>query len=311
MLVRLLTPSGRAGSGALTDAQGQFTLTAPAPGRYTIRGERVGYRAATVVIDLAAGETADVRLQAAVQAFVLPTLEVSAGRCTVRPGEGEAAYTLWEEARKALETTALLHEQRQVEYTVRTFGVELVPRSGRMRRRNAEPQRVVGNPFHTLSPAELAAGGYMREEGDSISLYGPDASALLSDEFLDTHCLYVDPERFDRQTLALAFEPVRQRSAADIRGTLHLDRRTGELREVDYEYTGLEAGGQRLLAGGTVEFRRTPTGAFVVSQWRIRSSRVVRTTDWSRRGEQTPVVEDLREAGGEVVHVVLQEQRNP
>jgi Carboxypeptidase regulatory-like domain len=312
MLVRLVLPTGRpAAGGALTDAQGRFTLAAPAPGRYTIRGERVGYRAATVVVDLASGETAEVRLQAAVQAFVLPTLEVSAARCTVRPGEGEAAYALWEEARKALATTALLHEQRQVEYTVRTYGSELMLRSGRMRRQNAEPSRVVGNPFHTLSPAELAAGGYVREEGDSISLYGPDASVLLSDEFLDTHCLYVDPERFDRQTVALAFQPVRERRPVDIQGTLHLDRRTGELREVEYEYTGLEAGGQRLLAGGTVEFRRTPTGAWVVSRWRIHSSRVVHTTDWSRRGVRNPVVEDLREAGGEVVRAVMLEPSGP
>lgn len=306
VLVTLRQPAGgQPIAGALTDAQGRFIVRAPAPGRYMVRAERVGYRAASAEVEAAEGQTAEVRLVTGVQAFVLPALEVSATRCTVRPGEDDAAYALWEEARKALATAALLQEQRQVEYTVRTYGSVISMSSGRTRRQNAEPRRVTGSPFHTLSPADLAAGGYVRQEGDSLSFYGPDAHVLLSDEFLDTHCLYADSERSDREGVALAFEPVRRREAVDIRGTLRLDRRTGELRAVEYEYAGLEAGGQRVPAGGAVEFRRLPSGAWIVSKWRIRSTRLVRGTDWSRRGEQTSAVAEIREAGGEVTDVVL------
>lgn len=314
MLVRLVTPTGRAAAGgALTDAQGRFTLAAPAPGRYTVRAERVGYRAAAIAVDLDVGQAAEVRLETAVQAFVLPPLEVSAMRCTVRPAADDPAYALWEEARKALETAAMLQDARRVEYTVQTYGRVLVMHTGRMRRESGEPRRVTGNPFHTLTPAELVEGGYAREDRDSLSLYGPDARALLSDEFLDTHCLYADPARSDRRTVVLAFEPVRHRRPADIRGsrpvdirgTLRLDRHTGELREVDYEYTGLVAEGQRVPAGGTVEFQRLPSGAWFVSRWSIRSTRVASGTDWSRGGRQTAAIAEIREAGGEVTDAVL------
>jgi hypothetical protein len=306
MLVRLVTPTGTAHGGALTDAQGRFTLTAPAPGRYTVRAERVGYATAVAPVDLAAGQVAEVRLATAVKAFVLPAVEVvAAGRCKVRPEDGDAAYAAWDEARKALEVAAVLQEQRRVEYTVRTFGSSLVLGTGRMRRQQGEPQRVTGSPFHTLSPAELASGGYVREEGDSLSFYGPDAAVLLSDEFLDTHCLYIDFDQSQGRMVALAFEPVRRRRVVDIRGTLLLDQATGELREVDYQYTmqGMEQ--ERSEAGGTVEFRTLPSGAWVVSEWRIRTTRADIRTDFSRRGDPTAAVGEIRAAGGQVTDVVL------
>ncbi|HST60227.1 MAG TPA: carboxypeptidase-like regulatory domain-containing protein [Longimicrobium sp.] len=312
MLVRLVTPGGAASGGALTDAQGRFTLTAPAPGAYTVRAERVGYSTAVAPVDVAAGQMAEVRLTTAVKAFVLPAVEVTAaGRCKVRPEDGDAAYTAWDEARKALEVAAVLQEQRRVEYTVRTFGSSMVLGTGRMRREESEPRRVTGNPFHTLAPAELASGGYVREEGDSLLYYGPDASVLLSDEFLDTHCLYIDFDQSQGRMVALAFEPVRRRRVVDIRGTLLLDKATGELREVDYQYTmqGMEQ--ERSRAGGTVEFRKMPSGAWVVSEWRIRTTRANFRTDYSRRGDPTAAVGEIRAAGGEVTDVVLLDQAQP
>jgi hypothetical protein len=313
MLVRLVTPTGSAApGGALTDAQGRFTLAAPAAGRYTVRAERVGYRAASEAIELSAGQTAEVRLTAAVQAFVLPAVQVvGASPCTVRPGEGEAAYMAWDEARKALEVAAVLQEQRRVEYTVRTYGSTLILGTGRWRRQNGEPRRVTGSPFHTLSPAELASGGYVREEGDSLSFYGPDARALLSDEFRDTHCLYIDWDHSGAQTVALAFEPVRKRRAVDIRGTLLLDRRTGELREVDYQYTAQGMDDERSPAGGTVEFRKLASGAWVVSEWRIRTTRAEYSTDFTRRGSPSAAVGEIRAAGGEVTDIVLLDEPQP
>lgn len=305
MLVKLVTPAGPAAGGALTDAQGRFTLAAPAPGRYTVRAERVGYGAGILGVDLDAGQTADVRLTATVRAFVLPALEVSAQRCSVRPSEDDPANMLWEEARKALETAALLQDERRVEYTVRTFSRVLTMRTGRSERRVADPRRVTGRPFHTLSPAELAEGGWVREEGDSLSFYGPDAHALLSDEFLDTHCLYVDPERSDAREVALAFQPVRQRRVADIRGALLLDRRTGELRQVEYEYTGLEVANGRVPARGLVGFQSLPSGVWIVSSWHINSTSVVRQRDWSRSGREVASIHEIRSSGGEVTDIVL------
>jgi hypothetical protein len=303
-LVVLVHPGGAANEGAMTDAQGRFTLVAAVPGRYTVRAERTGYRTAEVVVDLAAGETAEVRLATVVQVFVLPTVDVvGESRCTVRPGPGAAAYTLWDAARKALRTTAFLQDAERVRYTVRTYQSEIVLRTGFTRRRNDDPRRVTGRPFATLTPAQLAEGGYVRGERDSVAFYGPDAHVLLSDEFLDTHCLYVDAG--DRATVGLAFEPVQRRGIVDIRGVLRIDRRTGELRDVEYEYTDLPGAQRQSSAGGAVEFRGLASGAWVVTRWRIRTTNVARVTEFRQQENNSHVVTDIREAGGEVTDVEL------
>jgi hypothetical protein len=291
-IVVLVYPGGAANGGAMTDALGRFTLVAAVPGRYTVRAERTGYRTAEVVVDLSAGETVEVRLATAVQVFVLPTVDVvGESRCTVRPGRGLATYTLWDEARKALRSAAFLQESERLEYTVRTYRSQM--RTGRSDRQYDEPRRVAGSPFVTLAPAQLAAEGYVRTESDSVAFYGPDAQALLSDEFLDTHCLYVDPEAADAQTVGLAFEPVaRRRRIVDIRGVLRINRRTGGLRAVEYEYVGPLSSAWPSPGGGTVEFQRLENGVWVVSRWSIR-------------------ITDDREAGGEVAEFELVPEAEP
>lgn len=312
-IVVLVYPGGAADGGAMTDAEGRFTLVAALPGRYTVRAERTGYRTAEVVVDLGAGETVDVRLATAVQLFVLPTVDVVAERrCTIRPGQGMAAYALWDEARKALRSAAFLQEAERLEYTVRTYRSEIVMRTGRMNRQYDDPRRVTGRPFVTLAPAQLAAEGYVRTETDSVAFYGPDAQALLSNEFLDTHCLYVDDEAADAQTVALAFEPVeRRRRIVDIRGVLRIDRRTGGLRAVEYEYVAPLSSAWPSPGGGTVEFQRLENGAWMVSRWRIRTTNVAHGTDWRRSGRETQVITDYREAGGEVTEVELVPEAAP
>ncbi len=303
-LVVLIYPGGASNEGAMTDAQGRFTLIAALPGRYLVRAERTGYRTAELAIDLAAGETAEVRLTTALQVFVLPTVDVvGESQCTVRPGQGMLAYTLWDEARKALRATAFLQDAQRVRYTVRTYRNDVVLRNGLTPRRRDAPRRVTGRPFTTLTPAELAEGGYVRGEGDSLSFHGPDAHVLLSDEFLDTHCLYV--ARADRATVGLAFEPVQRRGIVDIRGVLRIDRRTGELRDVEYEYTDLPNPRGRSRGGGSVVFRRLANGAWVVTRWHIRTTNVARVTDWRGQENNSHAVTDIREAGGEVTDVEL------
>jgi len=302
-LVVLVDSGGVGSGGAVTDAQGRFTLAAAAAGRYNVRAERTGYRTAEAGVELAAGQTVEVRLTTGVRAFVLPTVDVvGQSRCTVRPGRGMAAYALWDEARKALASTAVLQDAERVRYTVRTYRRH-ISFGGRTRRRNDDPRRVTGRPFQTLAPAELASGGYVRTEADSAVFYGPDAHVLLSDEFLDTHCLYVDERQADRRTVALAFEPVRRDGIADIRGVLRLGRATGELQSVEYEYTEAPGATGSSRARGSVEFERLQNGAWVITRWHIRTTNFSRGTLWSDRGRQTERITDIYESGGEVTQV--------
>ena len=306
VLVALYPESGGpAADGALTAADGRFSLQAP-PGRYTLRAEGVGYRTASAAVELVDGRTAQVRLETAAKTFVLPVVEVTAQtRCVVRPGAGMQAYELWQQAAVALRATALAQERGLVRYTVRTWHTEGMRRG----RRRDPPRRVTGKPFQTLAPAEAARHGYRREEGDTLSFYGPDARVLLSDEFLDAHCLYVQLQGGRPGEIGVAFEPAGGGAGVDIRGTLWLDGLSGELRSVDYEYTGLEDGSRGTPSGGSVEFRRMESGAWVVSRWRIRTARILRGPGWTP--DRDEIIADLRESGGEVTDVELVPRTGP
>ena len=67
--------------------------------------------------------------------------------------------------------------------------------------------------------------------------WAPDAGVLLSDSFLDTHCLRI--RAGGSELVGLDFEPVPNRDVADIAGTLWLDPATAELQRVDFRYVNL------------------------------------------------------------------------
>jgi hypothetical protein len=301
-MVVSLHPSGggAALSGGLTNAEGRFVVRAPGPGRYMVRAERVGYRRVEVDVEVVDSEPAEVRLATGVEAFVLPPMQVTSdSRCVVRPGAGLQAYDLWEQAAVALRATALAQDRELVEYTVRTYTSEVA--GMRTRRRRDDPRRVTGNPFQTLSPGALAKRGYMAQDASSVSYFGPDAAVLLSDEFMDTHCLSVQRTGGERGHIGVAFEPVEGRNVVDIRGTLWLDARTGELRHVDYVYTELPGSPHGSSSGGRIEFQRQRSGAWVVRRWSIRTSQVQQ--ERARASGELQIAVDIREAGGEVTDV--------
>ena len=117
-----------------------------------------------------------------------------------------------------------------------------------------------------VEPAMSAAGT------DSLVYYAPDAEVLLSDAFLETHCLRaVAPPTGRAGQLGLAVEPVPRRGAkrADVRGTLWIDTASFELRDFEFEYTDLPPTVPEGRAGGRVGFGRLADGACSVEgTWR-------------------------------------------
>ena len=73
-----------------------------------------------------------------------------------------------------------------------------------------------------------------------------------------------------RGQLGLGFEPIPNRRVPDVTGTLWVERLTGELKALEFEYTGLPQGLARSDLGGRVEFLRLPNGAWIISYWHVR-----------------------------------------
>lgn len=273
--VMLVDASGRRVDFSLTGADGAFRLVAPAPGTFRIGYERIGYQGGeSRAFELGAGEVATHRLEAPVRPLTLPTIEaVTERRCAVRPAEGEAAWRVWEEVRKALEATAWTERRGALIHTVLTWERRLHPRSLEV---VEETTRVLekatrSSPWAAEDPELLVREGFVRRDGERFVYSGPDASTILSDAFLDTHCFRaVAPPDGMPGWIGLAFEPDGRSDVPDVRGVLWVDRESSELALLEFDYVGLPRPLRFDVAGGRVEFERLSSGEWIVERWRIR-----------------------------------------
>jgi hypothetical protein len=273
-LVSLIDGAGRAVATAQTRPDGGFTLTAPAPGTYRVRAERVG-RAATVsdALALAAGQTHPLELAARGEAVMLEGIVAAAGEraCSVRPDREARVAAVWEEARKALEGAEWSRKNEARLFTVRTFSRDLEPQTLTVRQERAQTARTrLPTPFRSVPAERLAEGGYVQRDGRDNLFFAPDAEVLLSDAFLDTHCFRLEADPRGQGRVGLAFEPVRGRRLPDVRGVLWIDAATAELRHVDYAYTEIGPRAENVEWGGRIDFARLPDGAWYVRRWAIR-----------------------------------------
>jgi hypothetical protein len=308
-LVLLLDAEGKRQAAGLTDASGSFFLSAPAAGRYTVKAERIGYASATSsVLDLRSGESRELRLLAPAEAVVLEGISVEGRkrRCTARPETARETALLWEEARKVLNSAAWAEEVSFYRYDLARFERDLDAQSLRVESERRKPPARVRRPFESIPVGTLSKDGFVRTTPEGTFYYAPDARVLLSDEFLDHHCYRI--EEGEEGLIGLAFEPVPGRRVPEIRGVLWLDRKTAELRYLEYSYLNLPVSVPTDKLGGRVEFQRLPSGTWIVERWAVRMPRItaVERTRMTAAGA-APVerrreerLAGIREVGGEI-----------
>ncbi len=264
--------------------------------------------AASRSLDLAAGQTVEERLAAPAAVFALEGLVVrrERKRCRALPEAGRQAAAVWDEVRKALDVTAWTERQRAFTFRLAQHERELDPASLAVRRETTGyAAGMASNPYRSLPAGELAERGYVATRGDTTLYFAPDAGVLVSDEFLDAHCFWLQPGgRGEPGLVGLAFEPARAAAGKGIRGVLWVDRGTGELRHLDFGYPATDLDGPTEHLGGRVEFEPLPGGAWVVRRWRIRMPRVGRrVVRYGGASSFRSVVQSIREEGGEILEI--------
>ena len=165
--------------------------------------------------------------------------------------------------------------------------------------------QVLASPFRSLDVENLLENGFVRPDGEGSIYYGPDADVLLSDAFLDTHCMSLaEGEDEAEGLLGLSFEPTENRGVPDISGVLWLDPVNAELQWLDYRYEFLDVPNSERL-GGRIRFHGLPNGTWIVREWYIRMPLLQATVDQRRFGQRRvrPRLVGLREEGGLVVRV--------
>lgn len=308
------TPDGERVAWGLTGGAGQFFLVLPGPGEYTVQAEQIGYsNSEPLFISVAEGDTLHHRMGITVQAISLAGLVVEGGReCEIRPSEGETVARVWDEARKALEATNQTSSRGLFRYVLRKFDrrVELDGESV-IREDATYDQQWVRKPFVSVSGDRLASLGFVQVDQTGSTFFAPDAEVLLSDHFLDTHCLALaDLEDSENGYVGLEFRPIDRGRLIDIRGILWLDATSSRLKRLDFTYDELPglgriSGRERNRLGGQVTFEGLPTGSWIVRDWVIRMP-VLGGGGQQGAGAQPPrraVLTGFAETGGSVTAV--------
>lgn len=302
VVVQLLDAAGTVVGRTMSDEHGRFRLVAVAPGVHRIRTLRIGYRPATSdPIRLERGRDASPTIALAAVPLELDAVTVSARQACRVYSDAGAAAELWDQARTAFTATRLSASERRVAVTITTYHRDLEPGSDAVLSQRVDAQSgFTHRPWVSLSADSLRRVGYVvQERGGWTVYYAPDLDVLASDVFLADHCLRIAGE--DSGLVGIAFEPTRDRGrTAEIQGVAWLDRRTYELRRMEFRYTNVSRVQLDAAAGGSMEFLRAGN-LWAISAWHIRMPVIERRAELGRSPEER--VTRLRIAGGELVLV--------
>lgn len=186
------TPAGGGARRARTGADGAWRITRVAPGRWTVRAERVGFAAAEQVVEVAAGAEARVDLRLAETGVVLDPLEAVSRRDAERERtrfEGEAGVTSRVITGREIKLLPGLGEadvMRAIDVLPGVVSTSDFSSAFNVRGGSADQNLVlldgfpIFNPFHlgglfsvfnadAVARAELLSGGFGAEYGGRVS----------------------------------------------------------------------------------------------------------------------------------------------
>jgi hypothetical protein len=272
-VVSLLDQDGVRLRSVLTNREGAFLIADVRPGIHRLRAEMIGRR----TVESAAFEVSDdpplQTLRLSVEAIRLDSIDITQGAaCSVGRDMALATYRVWEEAQKALRAASITRDEGLYRFVVTSYHRQLDLDGRRVTSETSEEQVWISrDPFNSLPPEEIERLGYVRDERDGLSLYGPNTDVLLSAGFLGTHCFALREERGRADQIGVRFQPTPDREIPDIEGTLWLDRGTAELRTLEFRYRNLPRSFGVRDHTGFAEFARLEGGAWIIRSWWLRS----------------------------------------
>ena len=283
----------------VTDTFGRYRLALP-PEAVRVEVRRIGFRPATAAIRAgSADRSLDFRLMR-VPSLLEPFRVVDNGRCPRRP-DREAAFALWDQMRSALLATIAERDFDPPIVHRLVYDRLLNERDSIVRQSVYADSTTAGRAFKAVRNAgDFATKGYLADSADRRVFLGPDADALVDDEFPRSYCLSIaaaQPGHSGR--VGVAFEPARPLlRRIDIGGVMWVDSVHRALDELEFRYRGLAAYEMALRPGGRISFRTMANGVAFIDRWFLR---IVVTPDTiAERGFVPRHRLEVHEQGGEM-----------
>lgn len=268
-LIALIDSAGSVKAEVLASSNATATLRAES-GRYRIRVRRIGFQPFVSGPVTLPRET-ELVLPVQSARVVLATVVVSAkAECGTVGEEAAMLAGVWEEIAKALRASQLTSADISAIGRFAVYDREIDSRGVVLVADTIYAAVSRGRPFGSVDPASLVKDGYVRgNEAKGWEYFGPDEAVLLSRGFAETHCFRVVRDDKRQGEIGMAFEPSASRKLADITGVLWLDETSSELREMNFQYVNADIV-SRFRPSGFTRFRRMPSGAWIVSEWKLR-----------------------------------------
>ena len=314
VVVLMLDSASNVVARGLSGDQGDFHVAAARPGAYRLRTMRIGYRStiSQPIALLSGGEV----VQRPVLSGVLVSLDtvrvVSRSSCSISSDSVSQTFEAWEQARTALIAAQLTVGSRAIMATTVTYDRALEPDGRRVKQQASRLHTdYVTQPWRALAADSLHRAGYVVTERDNTTTYhAPGIDVLLSGVFAEDHCFHLIADAARPGTVGIAFEPSADRTRIpEIRGTLWVDRRTAELRRLDYRYVNVSSEQQSAGAGGDMSFARFANGGWAIASWSIRMPVLEQTMRTQQFGGLQTHVAEIRVSGGELALATSQSVR--
>ncbi len=258
---------------ALTDPGGEVLFPIQATETYRLRAQMFGRETAwSPFIQIGSDSTITYAFELSMEPIPLAEVRVeSEQRCSTHPEDQRELARVWEEAQKALTIQDWTDAAGLYWFRITAWDRNLDTDAETVEAESShEILTNAKNPIQSLPVEDLMTGGFIRRvEGGGAEYFGPDASILLSNPFLNGHCFQLEEDEEHPGAIGMAFTPVGT-DMADIEGALWLDRETAHLQALDFRYVNAPDELTEGVARGRVEFERLPEGTWIVRRWWIR-----------------------------------------
>jgi hypothetical protein len=287
---------------AITNELGQYRIVRPASaGR--MRVVRIGFRPRSIDLRQLPANATTVNVDMPSITTMLEPVHVTAAPGCPRRSDQDAAFALLEQARAGLLTTVVARETNPASMVRLTFERSMDGNTDRILRQTVrvDSSDGVNASFEAArSASEFVKRGFVEDSAGITIFYGPDADVLLDDAFVAGYCFHLGEHDASRpQQIALVFNAADRRSnRIDIEGTLWVDTAARALRDLDFQYRGLDRDISAVHPGGRTSFREMPNGTVLIDRWVLRLPTPHREPSGSavRRAARY----DATETGGEV-----------
>jgi hypothetical protein len=269
-LVVLEDSAGKRAAQAVSGAEGRYSVRAPTAGAYMLRVLRIGYFPYESPVLTEAGAFLDRTLNLSGVPVSLPEIAVAGTSMCGELSRGDTlSSALWTQAGIALSITAQAVRQRSYRFQTMVHNRN-VDRFGNVTELDeAKDATVTSWPVRAPSPEVLLSVGFIDDIDGSPTWYGPDPEFLLSESFFRDHCFWTVPPGPTESPdwVGLAYAPGVKNQRADIEGTLWLDRRSAQLRRLNFTYTRVPRWAHKNDATGVLTFAPLPDGGWIVQRW--------------------------------------------